>query len=143
MRRDGSWGTSLCVAVVGVFVACGTHEDVPTGWAAVQNPVLAFEDVAVKDAFAIHEGDTWHFGYSAISDAPPRIRLGFSTTANLRDYVEGPVLDDAALGGLASPDVVRGPDGRWIVTYNSHTHDLGSAQPKLYYRTSSDLSTWS
>jgi hypothetical protein len=35
------------------------------------------------------------------------------------------------------------PDGRWVMTYNSHTRDVGTALNKLYYRVSDDLETWS
>jgi hypothetical protein len=109
----------------------------------LQNPVLAFDDVAVKDAFAVRRGEVWHLGYSRISDAPFRFRLGFSTTTDFRTFTHGPVLDQADVGGLASPDVVTAPDGRYVMTYNSHTRDVGETKNKLYYRDSSDLATWS
>jgi hypothetical protein len=47
--------------------------------------------------------------------------------------------------GVASPDIVRGPSGQYLVTYQS---DPGASSPsddlaRLFYRTSSNLSTWS
>jgi hypothetical protein len=97
----------------------------------------------VKDAFAVHRGDTWTFGYSRISEAPFRFRLGFTSTTDFRTFTDAPVIDQEEVGGLASPDVVTTPDGRYLMTYNSHTRDVGESANKLYYRTSSDLVAWS
>jgi hypothetical protein len=124
-------------------VSCAA-QDVETGWDAVRNPVLGYPDVAIKDAFMVRDGrGTWRFGYSELTEDPFRVRLGFASSDDLRAFTRAPTLDQPETGGLASPDVVRAPDGRWVMTYNSHTRDVGAAQSKLYFRTSNDLQTWS
>jgi hypothetical protein len=117
--------------------------DEPDSWAAVRNPILGFEELAIKDAFLVEHAGTWHLGYSEISDQPFRFRLGFASSPDLREFETAPTLDQPETGGLASPNVVRAPDGRYVMTYNSHTRDVGATLNKLYYRTSLDLVTWS
>lgn len=112
-------------------------------WSALQNPILAFDEVAIKDAFLARDEAGWHLGYSDISDDPFRFRLGFSHSEDLRTFQRAESIDQPDTGGLASPTVARAPDGRWVMTYNSHTRDIGTAEPKLYFRTSMDLTTWS
>ena len=138
MRRGISVGALLSAAL-----ACAPEAREETGWEAVRNPILAFDDAAVKDAFAIRRGDEWLFGYSYIKDDPFRFRLGFSRTKDLRTFAHEPPVDDAAVGGLASPTVAVAPDGTYVMTYNSHTRDVGDTANKLYYKTSRDLRVWS
>src|SRR5688572_22735042 len=86
------------------------------GWDAVRNPFLAFDDVAIKDAFCVRRGDTWHLGYSRITETPFRFRLGFSSTKDFRTFEHGRAIDQEEVGGLASPDVVTVPDGTYVMT---------------------------
>lgn len=124
-----------------VLAACGSD---PDSWSGVRNPFLGYPEVAIKDAFAVRDdAGTWHVGYSEIHDPPLRFRLGFSSSADLISFTRGESIDQETVGGLASPDVVRMPDGRYLMTYNSHTRDEGDTANKLYYRTSDDLVTWS
>lgn len=112
-------------------------------WSKLRNPVLSRSD-GVKDAFAVHEAGRCHLGYSLLTEDPSfRIRLGFSSTPDLLAPLSEDSIDQPELGGLASPDVVRAPDGRFVMTHNSHTHDVGTVESKLYHRTSTDLVTWS
>lgn len=91
----------------------------------------------------VHHEGRWHFGYSEASSDPFRFRLGFASSADLIAFDRGATLDQEDTGGLASPDVTRAPDGRFVMTYNSHTRDVVGSESKLYYRTSVDLKTWS
>lgn len=134
-RLDVRLAILACAAV-----ACGGDSD---DWGGVRNPVLSFPHVAIKDAFLAHNGERWHVGYSRITADPFRFQLGFASSADLVDFEIGETIDQPDTGGLASPAVVRAPDGRWVMTYNSHTRDVGTALNKLYYRTSDDLVTWS
>lgn len=130
-------------AAVLVIAACSSAPD--TGWDAVRNPLVGYSDVAIKDAFMQRAADdTWQLGYSEIQAEPFRFRIGFATaSADLGTVTRGATLDQPETGGLASPDIVRAPDGRHVMTYNSHTRDIGEAANKLYFRTSTDLVTWS
>lgn len=123
--------------------ACSSEPPAETGWAALRNPVLGYDDRSIKDAFMVRHEGTWFFGYSEASDNPFRFRLGFANTKDLRAFTRMETLDQPETGGIASPSVVRAPDGRFVMTYNSHTRDVGTALNKLYYRTSTDLRAWS
>jgi hypothetical protein len=131
------------LAVLALLAGCSADAQVETGWAAVRNPVLGYDEAAIKDAFMIRHEGRWFFGYSEIHDDPLRFRLGFAGSADLQTFDRGESIDQPETGGLASTSVVRAPDGRFVMTYNSHTHDVGAASSKLYYRTSSDLRAWS
>jgi len=114
------------------------------GWSGVRNPALGYEDVAIKDAFMVRgTDDVWRLGYSEIHADPFRFVLGFASSRDLVTFERGESLDQPETGGLASPDVVRAPNGEYVMTYNSHTTDVDGAAPKLYYRTSENLVTWS
>jgi hypothetical protein len=116
----------------------------PIPWEQVTNPVLRLEENAIKDAFAARDAEgRWHLGFSHITETPFRFRLGFAETGDWRDFDVLPTIDQEDVGGLASPNVTRMPDGRWVMTYNSHTRDVGTTLNKLYFRVSDDLRTWS
>lgn len=129
-------------------VACGS-EPAPAppapivSWGALRNPLLGYPDAAIKDAFLVRHEGIFRLGYSLIRDDPFRFRLGFASSTDLVTFQPAPTLDQPETGGLASPTVVRAPDGRFVMTYNSHTRDVGTALNKLYLRTSSDLQVWS
>ncbi|MBX3185694.1 MAG: hypothetical protein KF819_01715 [Labilithrix sp.] len=149
------WPCGIVGLGLGFVVACsGEGTSSPQGsedagappdpsWGGIQNPVLGFDDIAIKDAFAVRRGETWHLGYSHITEEPFRFRIGFSTTNDWRSFENAPPLDQTEVGGLASPDVVTLADGSYVMTYNSHTRDVGESANKLYYRTSTDLRAWS
>ncbi len=115
----------------------------PDAWNGVQNPVLGFPEHAIKDAYLARHDGRWHLGYSQAQAEPFRFRIGLSSSPDLQEFEHLPTLDEPAVGGLASPDVVRAPDGTYVMTFNSHTRDVGETLNKLYYRTSTDLRTWS
>lgn len=118
-------------------------EGLSTSWDRLQNPILSLEDAAVKDVSVRAVNGRWELFYSDIVDHPFRVRVGRASSPDLIDWTVHPeVWDDPAVGGFASPDMTRLADGRYAVTFNSHTRDLGDAQPKLYMRTSADLETW-
>ena len=129
-------------------VACSSEAAPPSsppeeGWEAIRNPFLEFDDAAIKDAFCVRRADEWHFGYSRITETPFRFRLGFSKTKDFVSFEHGTTIDQDDVGGLASPDVSQWTDGSYVMTYNSHTRDVGTDANKLYWRSSSDLVTWS
>jgi hypothetical protein len=146
----------VCAALAVLASAACSNEDASTapidaadagppeqGWDAIRNPFLGFDDAAIKDAFCMRRGDTWNLGYSRITETPFRFRLGFSRTNDFRTFEHGATIDQDDVGGLASPDVVTWTDGSYVMTYNSHTHDVGTDANKLYRRSSTDLLTWS
>lgn len=135
----------IAAVALTVLGACGadTEPRGEAGWEAIRNPVLGLPEAAIKDAFFVRHAGVWHLGYSQIRDDPFRFRLGFSFTVDWRVFEHGPTIDQPVTGGLASPNVTRAPDGQFVMTYNSHTSDADGAESKLYFRTSTDLSSWS
>ncbi len=118
-------------------------------WEALQNPILQFEDVAVKDMTILLAQGTWHLLFSHISDNPFRFQIGWVQSQDWSDWSTSQlkIWDRPTAGGLASPEIVQAPDGTYVVVFNSHAYDLrgnfGEIRNKLYYRTSRDLRIWS
>jgi len=118
-------------------------------WTRLADPILSEPDAGVKDQALIWADGRWHMLFSDVTDDPPLaggVRWDVAT-ATSRDLVHwsSPVSWPAQAGvvGVASPDIVRSPTGRYVVTYDSGPGEVGGGQPKLYDRTSSDLETWS
>lgn len=139
LGRTGRVGLGALGALL--FVGCGQDEG--AWWDDVRNPFLGFEERAIKDNYAVFHDGVWHLGYSSLTDDPFRVRIGTSRSADLLTFEHDPVFDLPEAGGVAAPEVVRAPDGRFVMTFNTHTRDVGDAVNKLYYRTSDDLVTWS
>jgi len=116
-------------------------------WSRLHNPVLTLPHAVVKDQALVWAGGRWHLLFSYVTDASPtpnaqRWDIATAQSTDLlhwsapRPWSEQP-------GGLASPDVVRAPDGTFVVTYDSPPGENGAVQAKLFYRTSRDLEQWS
>ena len=120
-------------------------------WSHLQNPILAEPSGGVKDEAVIWAGGRWHLLVSYVTDDPSLpggVRWAIAT-ATSTDMTNWSALDpwppQPGVMGVASPDIVREPNGEYLVTYQS---DPGASPPsvdsaRLYYRTSEDLSTWS
>ena len=108
-------------------------------WSALRNPILSFAHVGVKDQALQWSGGAWHMLYSDMTEtkvkSPPYVRfnVAISSSADLMHWTPPRIIATAA----ASPDIVRAPSGRFIVTYQTPSG--------LEYRTSRDasLSFWS
>jgi hypothetical protein len=108
-------------------------------WSSLHNPILRDATYAVKDPALVYAVGAWHALVSAV-DRTGRWRIGVTASPDLRHWSRLTTMPhDPAIEGEASPDVVRAPDGRWIVTYQSFVHDRHGARPKLYYRTTNDF----
>jgi hypothetical protein len=121
----------------------------PVAWAALANPVLHEPDAGVKDQALVWAGGRWHMLFSLVTDdarLPGGVRwnVAVATSRDLRRW-SAPVAWPAQPGviGVASPDIVRSPSGRFVATYDSGPGETGGGQAKLYYRTSADLVHWS
>jgi hypothetical protein len=116
-------------------------------WSKLENPIVSYPDAAVKDQALVWADGRWHMIFSYVTNAtttPDRQQWDIATAqskdlhrwTDLSRWSEQP-------GGMASPDVVRAPDGSFVVTYDSPPGESGGVQAKLYYRTSRDLVHWS
>jgi hypothetical protein len=106
-------------------------------WSKLRNPVLSFPTVGAKDQALQWSGGSWHMLYSDMvkTDSPPHVRfsVAISSSPDLRHWTTPRIIAENA----ASPDIVRGPTGQFIVTYQTPAG--------LAYRTSSSasLTSWS
>jgi hypothetical protein len=143
---------SLSVAVVVATVsapAAGAHDrdgardrdDV--SWRALRNPMLGYPKRATKDPALVFSGGRWVALFSSV-DAGGQWRVGISTSRDLRRWSRLRFMaHDARVEGEASPDVVRAPDGRFVVTFQSFVHDVDGGEAKLWYRTTRDFRSFS
>jgi hypothetical protein len=118
-------------------------------WSKLANPILREPAAGVKDQALIWVGGRWHMLFSDVTDdgrLPGGVHwtIATSTSRDLRHWT-APVPWPAQPGviGEASPDIVRSPDGTYVVTYDSDPGAAGGGQSKLFYRTSPDLERWS
>jgi hypothetical protein len=108
-------------------------------WSRLRNPILGFPDRAVKDPAIVWAAGRWQALFSSV-DATGRWRIGTAASPDLARWTTPVELPhDAAVEGEASPDVAPGPDGSFVVTYQSFVHDVDGGQAKLYYRTTTDF----
>ncbi len=116
-------------------------------WAGLHNPVLSYPKAAVKDQALIWAHGRWHMVFSYVTNdttIPGQEHWDIATaqSTDLRHWTAAARWSEQP-GGMASPDVVRSPNGVFVATYDSPPNESGSTQAKLYYRTSSDLVHWS
>jgi hypothetical protein len=121
----------------------------PVAWSRLTDPVLREPDAGVKDQALIWADGRWHMLFSDVTDdagLPGGVRWDIATSTST-DMVHwsSPRLWPPQRGviGVVSPDIVRSPTGTFVVTYDSGPGQVGGGEPKLYYRTSADLETWS
>jgi hypothetical protein len=106
-------------------------------WSALRNPILSFPKIGVKDQALQWSGGAWHMLYSDMTEttSAPYVRfsVAISSSADLMHWTSPRIIASNA----ASPDIVRDPSGRFIVTYQTPSG--------LAYRTSGDASlrSWS
>lgn len=116
-------------------------------WSRLHNPVLGLPHAAVKDQALVWAAGHWHLLFSYVQGAtarPGRQRwqIASSESTNLVRWTR-PRPWSAQRGGMASPDVVRAPDGTFVATYDAPPGETGPVEAKLFYRTSRDLVHWS
>ena len=120
-------------------------------WRQLHNPILSEPAAGVKDQAVVWAGGRWHMLFSYVTtdpDLPGGVRWDIAT-ATSPDMVHWSAPDpwpaQPGVLGVASPDIVRAPDGTYLVTYQS---DPGATPPstdraRLFYRTSGNLGAWS
>jgi hypothetical protein len=107
-------------------------------WAALRNPILSYPANGVKDQALQRSGGSWHMLFSELSSThtAPHVHwdVAIAHSRDLRHWSEPTVIATNA----ASPDIVRDPAGRFVVTYQTT-----SGQLEYRISTSSALSVWS
>jgi hypothetical protein len=128
----------------GSSVATGQDHDCIVGtpprsidWAGLRNPVLSYRTIGVKDQALQWSAGGWHMLFSDMTETAeaPHVRfaVAVSDSSDLRHWSAPRIIARNA----ASPDIVRDPAGRFIVTYQT--------ADGLEYRvsTSPALQSWS
>ncbi len=135
---------ALAAALLGLGWGSTSPRPAPSiPWATLRNPILGYPDRAVKDPALMWTGTRWVAMFSQVG-TDGRWSLGVAASPDLRAWSSPTTVPhDAAVDGDASPDVVRAPDGTFIVTDQSFVHDVGGGEAKLYYRTTRDFQTFS
>lgn len=146
---DGSTGSTAEVWTQGCLpsleAASQAQSQGQIGWDSLQNPILQFDDHAVKDMSVRWVDGEWKMMFSYIAEDPFRFRVGRVSGVDWSTWSDVETWDKDDAGGLASADITALPDGTHVAVFNSHTYDQESppVANKLYYRTSMDFETWS
>ena len=112
-------------------------------WPTLRNPLLTDHTYAVKDPALVFANGRWYALVSRVG-ASGQWRIGIASSPDLRHWSALSTMPhDSAVEGEASPDVVRAPDGEFVVTYQSFVHDRPGMLAKLYYRTTTDFEQFS
>lgn len=140
---------SLALVVTGLGTAPalaaehGRHDGPALDWAGLRNPVLGYAGRATKDPALVWSDGRWVALFSSV-DVRGRWRIGITTSPDLRRWSRLRFLPhDVRVEGEASPDIVRSPDGRFVVTFQSFVHDVDGGEAKLWYRTTHDFHEFS
>ncbi len=105
--------------------------------------MLKRPDTAVKDPALVAFDGGWVALYSEV-DTHGTWRIGIARSTDLTEWADFTTMThDPTTQGEASPDVVRAPNGQYVVTYQSFPHDRDGDQAKLYARTTTDFRTFS
>lgn len=131
---------AVSAALLSVGFLSPTSAGRPTiAWSKLHNPLLAYPDRALKDPALVWSDHRWVALFSQVGD-DAHWTLGVATSVDLRRWSPPTTLPhDPTVEGDASPDVVRAPDGTFVVTDQSFVHDVDASQAKLYYRTTRDF----
>ncbi|MBV8462581.1 MAG: hypothetical protein JO368_04760 [Acidimicrobiales bacterium] len=116
-------------------------------WSRLRNPILASPVAGLKDQALVWWAGSWHLLFSYVTGqhaAPGHEQWDIATASStdLRHWSSPTPWPDQP-GGVASPDIVRSPDGRFVATYDGPPDEQHTSQAKLYFRTSPDLTHWS
>ncbi len=118
-------------------------------WSQLRNPILSEPTAGVKDQALVWADGMWHMLFSYVTNAAStpgaeHWDIASATSPDLATWsTPSPWPAQTGVLGVASPDLVRSPAGAFVATYDSDPGSVGGGQSKLYYRTSTDLETWS
>ncbi len=118
-------------------------------WSALRNPVVSDPAAGVKDQAVVWFAGAWHMLFSEVTDAPTspggvHWNVATATSPDLLHWsAPTPWPAQPGVVGAASPDLVREADGRFVATYQSDPGNSSGVAARLYFRTSTDLRTWS
>jgi hypothetical protein len=122
---------------------------VRVNWSNLRNPIESSPTAGEKDQVLVWSGGKWHLIFSYLrvdSRVPGGVYWDIATSSSV-DMTSWTAPDpwpvQEGTMGVAAPQVVRDPEGAFVVSYQSDPGQSDGAQDRLYYRTTSDFSTWS
>jgi hypothetical protein len=149
--RDARPATEPTVVALGADHLCvvpGSGSPV-IHWSDLHNPIMSSPSAGEKDEEIVWFAGRWHMLFSYVRDdksSPGGVYwdVATSTSTDLTNW-SPPVAWPAQPGtlGVAAPEIARDPDGAFVVTYQSDPGQTDGAQDLLYYRTSTNLESWS
>jgi hypothetical protein len=112
--------SGAAAVAVGQDHACIVGAPPPSiDWAALRNPVLSYPATGVKDQALQWSDGAWHMFFSDMTrtQVPPHVRFAVAVARSddLRHWSAPRIVATNA----ASPDIVRDPAGRFVVTYQT------------------------
>ncbi len=139
------------VAVVGADHDCvvpGTASAV-VDWSKLSNPILSSPSAGEKDQVMVWSGGKWHMIFSYVRDDPSipggvYWDIATSSSTDMKSWTPPePWTSQPGALGVAAPQIVRDPQGEFVVIYQSDPGQTNGAQDRLYFRTTTDFVTWS
>lgn len=140
--------TTVSIAAAHDCIVPGGRNPV-VDWSALRNPILSEPEAGIKDEELTWFADSWHMLFSYMRDNPSvpggvMWDVATSTSTNMVHWTQpDPWPEQSGTLGVAAPEIIRDPDGLFVVTYQSDPGETDGAQDRLYYRTSRDLVSWS
>ncbi|HVA06603.1 MAG TPA: hypothetical protein VNG12_07695 [Acidimicrobiales bacterium] len=112
-------------------------------WFRLRNPILTYATHGVKDQALQWSGGEWHMLFSELTATPvaPHVHWNVAV-AHSRDLVHW-TAPSVVARGAASPDIVRDPAGRFIVTYQTMAGAADTDQLVYRVATNGSLAHWS
>ncbi len=134
----------------------GDHQCVnPSGapatvaWDRLRNPIVSSPIAGEKDQVLTWFRGRWHLIFSYLRHsptAPGQVSwdIATSSSTDMASWTRpDPWPPQPGVLGVAAPQIVRDPDGTFVVTYQSDPGQRDGSEDRLYYRTTTDFATWS
>jgi hypothetical protein len=118
-------------------------------WSKLRNPILSSPSAGEKDQVMVWFDGKWHVIFSYVRDDPSipggvYWDIATSSSTDMTSWTPPePWPSQPGALGVAAPQIVRDPQGDFVVTYQSDPGQTDGAQDRLYYRTTADFVTWS
>jgi hypothetical protein len=126
-----------------------TNAHVAVDWSRLRNPILSSSSAGEKDQVMTWFRGRWYLTFSYLrhdSSVPGGVYwdIAISSSTNMSSWTRpDPWPPQSGVLGVAAPQLVRDPQGTFVVTYQSDPGQDNGDQDRLYYRTTSNFVAWS
>jgi len=141
----------LATGVLGADHECvnPANAHVTVDWSRLRNPIVSSSSAGEKDQVMTWFHGRWYLIFSYLRDEPSgpggvSWDIATSSSTNMSSWTPpDPWPAQRGVLGVAAPQLVRDPQGKFVVTYQSDPGQRNGGQDRLYYRTSGNFVTWS